>query len=91
MSFDILKVANGANFDRSKITGASLLFQTDFPRLLFDNYIVRKINQNKCSDTKFHENNLCSHSGSKESALTVKKLYMLIIKINKNTNIQKNF
>ena len=39
-----LNVTNGANFDITKITGASLLFQTDFPRLLFDNYeyIVRK-------------------------------------------------
>ena len=31
----ILKVVKGANFDKMKITGASLLFQTDFPKLLF--------------------------------------------------------
>ena len=30
-----LKVVNGANFDITKITEAALLFQTDFPRLLF--------------------------------------------------------
>ena len=29
-----LKVANGANFDLTKITGGSHLFQTDFPRRL---------------------------------------------------------
>ena len=28
-------ISNRANFDRKKVTGALLLFQTDFPRLLF--------------------------------------------------------
>ena len=31
----IPEVANGANFDITKITGVLLLFQNDFPKLLF--------------------------------------------------------
>ena len=30
-----LKVVNGASFDITKITRASLLFQADFPKMLF--------------------------------------------------------
>ena len=39
-----LKVASGANFDFTKITGTSLLFQANFPDCSFDNYIVRELN-----------------------------------------------
>ena len=35
LKIEDLKVASRANFDITKITGTSLLFQTDFPSLLF--------------------------------------------------------
>ena len=43
-SFHKIKVANGATVDITKITKASLLFQSTFPDCCFDNCLVRKIN-----------------------------------------------
>ena len=39
----LLPLDTGATLDVITNTGASLLFQTDFPRLNYSNYFVRKL------------------------------------------------
>ena len=61
-----------------------------FPDCCFGNYIGRKINKNKCSDTlSFTKIIYAFTEVLRICTLIVKELYMLIIKIHKKTNIAK--